>query len=116
MIDVNNLAVTPGSINPGNAKRITFTWDGDVNKLTENPVEIKMSIEDGADVSFLDINDNLAKAVYWQTDFDINTTQFTEVLFLKNTAPAFTGNRALITITATNASGKSASNSCTILF
>lgn len=117
MVDINNLAVQPTSIKPGNPKQITFTWDGDVDKLSESPIEIELVIEDNAEVSFLDVTENLTKKVFWQTsDFEINTTPFKEILFLQNTASVFTGTDALITMNATNISGKTATSSCTIKF
>jgi hypothetical protein len=119
MVDINNLTTPPGLIRNGAARQVTFSWDGDVDNLAENPVKIKLSIEAGAraDVSFLDINDNLVPEVFWQTSaFRTNSKKFTETLFLKCRQAQATEQSALITMEATNSNGNSTTSTCTITY
>lgn len=117
MVNIDNLTTKPDLVKAGANRRVTFTWNGDVDNLAENPVEIELSIEDAADVSFLDVDDNQVKKVFWQTPaFTTTTKPFTEILFLKCKVAQANEKLAIITMKATNRNGKTATTNCTISY
>ncbi len=116
MVDIDNLIAQPGLVKSGATRQVTFSWDGDVDKLAENPIEIELSIENEADVFFLDENSNLVKKVYWQAPFTTSTNQFIETLYLKCTQAQATVQSALITMKATNSNNKTAETVHTITY
>ena len=117
MVNIDNLTTQPDLILFGAPKQVKFAWEGDVDNLTENPVEIRLSIENASDIFFLDEDDNLVKKVFWSTEaFTTNTKPFTENLFLKCTVAQANEKLANITMKATNKNGKTATTNCTISY